>query len=134
MMKQTIIVAVALLLSACATGSNHAPKYTYDQIMVINNSKESIQNLTITSADSGGIFSCENIAALGICTKQYGRRSYKEGAFSVDWVFGDSVRQTNEVGIKVPAYNSPGVPLIFVLEISPEGVMSAYFKQDARWN
>ena len=134
MMNQTIIVTVALLLSACATGSNHAPKYTYDQIMVINNSKESIQNLTITSADSGGIFSCENIAALGICTKQYGRRSYKEGAFSVDWVFGDSVRQTNEVGIKVPAYNSPGVPLIFVLEISPEGVMSAYFKQDARWS
>ena len=134
MKKETIIVTVVLLLSACATGTNHAPTYTYNEIMVINNSKESIRSLTVTTAESGGIFSCENIAALGVCSDRFTRRRYKEGAFSVDWVFGDSVRQTNEVGIKVPAYNSPGVPLIFVLEISPEGVMSAYFKQDARWN
>jgi hypothetical protein len=129
MMKQTIIVAVALLLSACATGSNHAPTYTYDEIQVINNSKESIRSLTVTTAESGGIFSCENIAPLGVCSDRFTRRRYKEGAFSVDWVFGDSVRQTNEVGIKVPAYNSPGIPLLVVLEISEQGELSAYFKQ-----
>jgi hypothetical protein len=129
MKKQTIIVAVALLLSACATGSNHAPTYTYDEIQVINNSKESIRSLTVTTAESGGIFSCENIAPLGVCSDRFTRRRYKEGAFSVDWVFGDSVRQTNEVGIKVPAYNSPGIPLLVVLEISEQGELSAYFKQ-----
>ena len=132
MKKETIIVTVALLLSACATGTNHAPTYTYNEIMVINNSKESIRSLTVTTAESGGIFSCENIAALGVCSDRFTRRRYKEGAFSVDWVFGDSVRQTNEVGVEVPAYSSPGVPLRAVLEISPQGVMSAYFEQNSQ--
>jgi len=129
MKKQIIIVAVALLVSACATGSNLAPSYTYNEIHVINNSKQPIQNLTLRVADSGEIFSCENIAALGVCSDRFARRKYKEGAFSVDWKIGGSDRQTNEVGIKVPAYNSPGIPLIVVLEISEQGAMSAYFKQ-----
>jgi len=129
MKKQTIIAAVALLLSACATGSNHAPTYVYNEIQVINNSKEPIQKLALRTADSGDIFSCENIAALGVCSDRFARRQYKEGVFSVDWVFGGSDRQTNEVGIEVPAYNSPGIPLIVVLEISEQGVLSAYFKQ-----
>jgi hypothetical protein len=85
--------------------------------------------LTLRTADSGDIFSCENIAALGVCSDRFARRKYKEGAFSVDWVFGDSARQTVEVGVKVPAYNSPGVPLRAVLEISEQGVLSAHFKQ-----
>ena len=96
---------------------------------VVNNSKEPIQNLTLRVADSGEIFSCENIAALGVCSDRFARRKYKEGAFSVDWKFGGSDRQTNEVGIEVPAYNSPGIPLIVVLEISEQGALSAYFKQ-----
>jgi len=133
MMKETIIVAVALLLSACATGSNHTPKYTYDQIMVINNSQESIQNLTISAVDSSKIFSCENIVALGICSDRFSRRSYKEGAFNVDWVFGDSVRQTSEVGIKVPAYFTTGLALRVVLKISPEGTLSASFDQETKF-
>lgn len=131
MKNRYITIVAVLLLSACATGANHAPAYTYNEIRVINNSKQSIQKLTIREAGSERIFSCENIAALGICQDRFGRRRYREGAFSVDWVFGGSVRQTNEIGIQVPAYNSPGVPLRAVLEISSEGVMSAYFEQDS---
>ena len=129
MKKETIIVTVVLLLSACATGTNHAPTYTYNEIMVINNSKESIQNLTVTTAESGSIFSCENIAPLGVCSNRFARRRYTQNPFSVDWVFGDSARQTIEVGVKVPAYNSPGVPLRAVLEISEQGDISAYLEQ-----
>lgn len=133
MMKETIIVAVALLLSACATGSNHAPKYTYNEIMVINNSQESIQNLKISSVDSSNFFSCENIAALGVCLDRFSPRRYKEGAFGVDWVFGDSVRQTSEVGIGVPAYFTSGLALRVVLTISPEGTLSTSFEQETKF-
>jgi hypothetical protein len=132
MKKELLIVVFALLLSACATGSNREPSYSYSEFQVINNSNKSIRNLTVRSAESGDVFSCENIAPLGICQERFALRRYKKGAFSVDWVFGDSARQTNEVGIEVPAYNSPGVPLSAVLEISPEGTMSAYFKQESR--
>jgi hypothetical protein len=133
MKKETIIVTVALLLSACATGSNHAPRYTYNEIRVINNSQKSIQSLKVTTAESGSIFSCENIAPLGICSDRFARRRYKEGAFRVDWAFGDSVRQTSEVGIKVPAYFSTGLALRVELKISPEGTLSASFDQETRF-
>jgi hypothetical protein len=129
MNRETIIVAATLLLSACATGSDYAPTYTYNEFMVINNSKELIQNVTVKSADSDIIFSCESIAPLGVCQDRFTQRRYKERPFSIDWVFGDSVRQTNEVGVEVPAYDSPGVTLRAVLEISPEGAIKAYFKQ-----
>lgn len=132
MKKVTINVAAVLLLSACATGSNYAPTYTYNEFRVINNSKELIKNVTVKSADTDSVLQCESIAPLGICQQRFAPRRYKEGPFSIDWVFGDSVRQANEVGVEVPAYNSPGVPLRAVLEISPEGAIKAYFRRDSK--
>lgn len=129
MIKGTIFAALVLVLSACATGSDLGPSYTYNEIQVINNSKQSIQNLTLSVAGSGEVFSCENIAPLGVCSDRFARRRYKEGAFTIDWAVGGSDRQTIEVGLEVPAYNSPGIPLIVVLDISEQGALSAYFKQ-----
>jgi hypothetical protein len=132
MMKGTIFLAVALLFSACATSSDNAPRYTYNEVLIINNSKELIQNVTIRSADNERFFSCDNIAPLGICSNRFGRRPYKQDPFSIEWVFGNRARQTDEVTVKVPAYSSPGVPLRGVLEISPQGTITAYFEQDSR--
>lgn len=133
MKKETLIVVTALLLSACATGSNLGPTYTYEEIEVVNNSKQPISNLTIRVAGSGDgsdrVFSCESIIALGICQQRFSRLRYKEGGFVADWVAGDSGRQTAEIGVEVPAYSSPGVPLSVEFSISPEGVMTAEFKQ-----
>lgn len=133
MMKETIFVAVALLLSACATGTGQGPNYTYNQILIINNSKELIKNVTIRSADADSFFSCDNIAPLGICTNRFGRRPYRQRPFSIEWVFGDRVQQTDVVTLKVPAYDSTGVPLRGVIKISPQGSMSAYFEQNSGW-
>jgi len=132
MKKVTINVAAVLLLSACATGSNYAPTYTYNEFRVINNSKELIKNVTVKSADTDSVLQCESIAPLGICQQRFTPRRYKEGPFSIDWVFGGSVRQTSELGIEVPAYNSPGAPLRAVLEISPQGEIKAYFRRDSK--
>ncbi len=129
MSKKYMIVAVALLLSACATGTDHGPRYTYNEILIVNNSKELIQNVTISSAETGRVFSCDNIAPLGICSNRTGRRPYEESLLQIDWVFGNRARQTDEMMLAVPAYFEPGLPLRGVLEISPQGEISAYFKQ-----
>jgi len=70
MMKYYILLALALLLSACATGSGQGPPYTYNQILIVNNSKELIQEVTISSAAIGSSLSCGNIAPLGICSNR----------------------------------------------------------------
>lgn len=133
MMKQTFLVAVALLFSASVTAANLGPTYTFEEIQVLNNSKQPIRNLTIRVAGSSDgadrVFSCESIIALGLCQQRFSRVRYKEGGFVVDWTFGDSEPQTTEMEVKVPASGSPGIPLIAMFSISPEGEMSAYFKQ-----
>lgn len=133
-MKGIIFLAVALLLSACATTSDHGPKYTYNEVLIINNSKELIKNVTIRSANNDRFFSCENIAPLGVCSNRFGRRPYKQDPFNIEWVFGNRVQQAEKVTLKVPAYSSPGVPLRGVLEISPQGTISAYFEQNSGGN
>lgn len=132
MKSEAITVAGALLLSACATGSNYAPTYTYNEFRVINNSKELIGELSVRSAETDRVLQCESIAPLGLCQQRFAPRRYKQGPFSIDWIFGDSVRQTNEIGVEVPAYNAPGTPLRAVLEISPEGEIRAYFRRDSK--
>ena len=132
MRQQTLILVGALLLSACATGTNYAPTYNYNIFRVINNSKEPIQNVTVKPAGTDRVLRCERIAPLGLCQQRFAPRRYKEGPFTIDWVSGDSLRQTNEVGIEAPAYSSPGIPLILVFSISPEGDIKAYFRRDSK--
>ena len=132
MMKKTIFAAIALVLSPCATAANQGPIYTYNELLIINNSQELIRSVTIRAGDTGGVFSCFNIAALRVCSNRFGRRRYTQAPFSVDWVLGDSARQTYEVEIAVPAYNSPGMPLRVVFEVSPQGAISAYIEQNSQ--
>jgi hypothetical protein len=134
MLKNYLIVAVALLLSACAAGSNYAPVYTYNEILIINNSRELIQDVTISSAATGRSFGCANIAPLGICSNRMASRRYKESPLQIDWVFGNNVRQTDELTLTVPAFYQPGLPLRAVFEISPQGEISAYFEQKSPMN
>jgi hypothetical protein len=132
MKKATIMVAAVVLLSACASGSNYAPTYSYNEFRVINNSQESIRSLSVKTTATDIVLQCESIAPLGICQQRFAPRRYKESAFTIDWVFGDTVRQTSEVAVEVPAYNAPGAPLIAVLEISAQGAIRSYFKRDSK--
>jgi hypothetical protein len=134
MLKNYIIVAVALLLSACAAGSKYEPNYTYNEILIVNNSKELIKDVSISSAATGRSFSCGNIAPLGICSNRMAPRRYKKSPLQIDWVFGNSARQTDAISPTVPAYFQPGLPLRAVFEISPQGEISAYFEQDSPMN
>ena len=132
MKKEFVIASVALLLSACATGSNRGPTYSYEQIEVVNNSEKPIRDMTVRATGTDHVFNCESIIPLGVCQSRFAARRFKEGSFSIDWVFGDSAAQTSEIEAAVPAYNSPGTPLTVMIEISPEGVITVYFKQEPR--
>jgi hypothetical protein len=100
MKKATIMVAAVVLLSACASGSNYAPTYSYNEFRVINNSQESIRSLSVKTTATDIVLQCESIAPLGICQQRFAPRRYKESAFTIDWVFGDTVRQTSEVAVE----------------------------------
>lgn len=128
MKKNYLILMAGLLLSACATGYN--PTYHYNEILVVNNSRQLIQDVTISASESGRQFSCGNIAPLGICSDRFPRRRYEQNPIRISWVFGGSAGQTSEFVLEVPATMSTGLPLRGVLAISPKGEIAAYFEQE----
>jgi hypothetical protein len=48
----------------------------------------------------------------------------------IGWVFGNTSGQTDEFILEVPATFSTELPLRGVLDISPQGSISAYFQQE----
>ena len=103
-----------------------------NEIQVINNSREMIQQVTVSVPSTGATFGCGNIAPFGICSNRMGKRRYEYNPIKIDWVFGNTAGQTEEFVIDVPAYFATGVPLRAMLAFSPEGVLSAYFEQETR--
>ena len=101
-----------------------------NEIRVVNNSREMIQQVTVSVLSTGATFSCGNVAPLGICSNRIGKRRYEYNPIKIDWVFGNSAGQTEEFVIEVPAYFSTGVPLRAELAFSPKGELSAYFEQE----
>ena len=129
-MKQKYhVILVLLLMSACASDGDYGPTYKYNQILIVNNSKELIKDINILAETTNRSFGCSNIAPLGICSNKTSPRRYSEGPVRVDWVFGNNPRQTVELTPSVPAYFQPGLPLQVILEISPQGELSAKFEQ-----
>ena len=127
-MKNYTILLLGLLLSACATG--HEPQYFYNEILIVNKSKVVVQDVTISADETGRMFSCGNIAPLGICSNKIPRRRYMKSPITLAWVFGNTARQTEKFRLEVPTAMSTEFPLRGVLEISPQGSVSAYFEQD----
>ena len=129
MKKNYNYVILGLLLSSCAT--SYEPQYFYNEILVINKSREVIQDVRVSAEATGRSFNCGNIAPLGICSNKTPLRLYMKSPITIAWIFGNTARQTDEFILEVPALMNREFPLRGVLEISPQGSISAYFEQDA---
>jgi len=128
MMKKYFILIPGLLLSSCAT--SYESLYSYNEILIINRSRELIQDVTISAGETNRTFSCGNIAPRGICSDKFPARQYMKNPIRIGWVFGNTSGQSNDFVLEVPATFSTEYPLRGVLEISPQGSISAYFQQE----
>lgn len=132
MMKKYFILIPGLLLSSCVT--SYESPYSYNEILIVNRSRQLIQDVTISAGETNRRFSCGNIAPLGICSDKFPRRPYLKSPIRISWVFGNTSGQSNDFVLEVPATYSTEFPLRGVLEISPQGSISAYFQQDTPVN
>ena len=130
MVRLILLASFTLALTACAGSGIHAPGYTYNEILIVNNSDEVIRNVKVTAADNRVVVSCEQIAALGVCSKRFGRRPFTQAPFVVESTFGSNTPQVDEIAIQAPAYFSPGLSVRAVFEYSTQGVISAHINQE----
>jgi hypothetical protein len=127
-MKKLSVLITSLFLSSCATSYNS--DYFYNEILIINNAGILVQDVTISAGETGRMFSCGNIAPRGICSDKFPQRRYMKNPIRIAWVFGNTTGQTEAFVLEVPATFTTAFPLRGVLEIDPQGSISAYFQQD----
>jgi hypothetical protein len=129
MQMQSLVSAVvlALALSACATDYN--PRYRLAEIVVNNNTRDAVQDVTIRAGDR--VFSCGNIAPLGMCSNRLAGYVRQVNVIDVEWTLGNDAQRRESLEARVPATFSVGRPLMGVLDIEPQGVIEASFRQFA---
>lgn len=127
MMNKSLLFGCVLLLTACA--GKYQPSYIYSQVEVNNNSNETLAGVSVELTGVGRTFDCGDIGPLRNCFFGAGKRRYVDGPIEVDWAYAGGPNQSSEFVIVPPADYATGVPLRVVIDVSPEGEMTAYFRQ-----
>jgi hypothetical protein len=122
----TAVVLAALTLSACATSYN--PRFRIYEVVVNNNTRETVRDVTIRT--NNRVFSCGNIAPLGICSNRFAGYVFQTNLVDIEWSLGTAAPRRESVEVAVPATFSRGLSVRGVLEIESEGGIRAYFMQD----
>lgn len=118
---------LSLTLVACATSYN--PRYRIYEIVINNNTREPVRDVTIRA--NNRVFSCGNIAPLGICSNRFAGYAYQTSTVDIEWSLGNDAPRRETLQVAVPATFSLGAPLRGVVEIEPQGRIDAYFRQDS---
>ena len=127
-MTKYIYTLIACLL-VVGPAVAYQPKYLFSEILVVDNSSETIRGVTLRDKSSGDVYSCGDIVPFGICTNPFGKRRYKNNPIEIEWSFGSGASRTDEFVIKPPAFHIVSIAMSAVLEISEQGSIEAYFDQ-----
>ena len=128
-MRSLFVFTIACLITACA--SNYQPTYYYNEIRVLNNSSQSLRNLSIRVPATGAEFSCGNVAPRGLCSNRFGARKYRYNPIQIEWGYGKNPIKTQEFTVPVPATFSLGVKIQGVVEVRDTGELQVYFEQES---
>ena len=121
-------ITIACLLTACATVPG--PTYYYDEIVILNQSRDLLRDVEIKAAGTERVFSCGNVAPRGICSNRFRPREYRGNPVSVAWQVGDGQRRSRVFQLELPPSFIPEIPFRGVLVIGANGGVSAYLQQD----
>ena len=120
------VMLAALTLSACATSYN--PRFRIHEVVVNNNTRDTVRDVTIRT--NNRVFSCGNIAPLGICSNRFAGYVFQTNLVDIEWALGTGAPRRESLEVSVPATFSRGLSVRGILEIDSEGVIRAHFMQD----
>ena len=130
-MSRTLLT-LSLLFVASAAAASYEPSYTYNRIYVVNDSQDTLGNVTVEDTRHGRTHSCGDIAPMATCTLAFGSRSYRQNPLRVSWAQGDAARQTEELQLKVPLTLASGPVIRGVITVGADGSLSSSADQPAR--
>jgi hypothetical protein len=127
-MKALNLIALCLLVSACATGYN--PRYYYSDIEIANLTGATIRNVRVQIGPGGRILECAEVTKDRLCQQRFGKRLYPQAEIQLSWETSDGKPMSAQMNPSVPVTFSPGPPLRVMMDIAPDGSVEFYFKQD----
>ncbi len=123
-------LALVLLGLACTTTVAYAQNYSFNRVMVVNNSDQLLRDVSVRDVRTGRVHDCDDVGPLGVCTRNLGNRRLGDGDFEITLAQGDAAARTESFTPSVPAYYYTGLPLQMIFDISDNGELSFYFKQE----
>ena len=126
--KNTCALVLLWLLAGCA--GLQGPAYTYNEVIIINQSRVPILDVVVAATESGKLFSCGNIAPRGICSNEFQPQTYRGDPIQVSWVVGDARRRNETIELTLPTSFVAELPMRGVFVISDQGDISAYLQQE----
>ena len=126
--KNTGAAVLLWLLAGCA--GLQGPAYTYNEIVIVNQSRVPVRDVVVAATESGKLFSCANIAPRGICSNEFQPQTYRGDPIQVSWVVGDARRRNATIELTLPTSFVAELPMRGVFVISDRGDISAYLQQE----
>ena len=130
-MNKYLLSGVVLLLSACATSYEFS--YSYNEIVVANNSSRNLQEVSFTIPETGRSYDCGTIGPNRVCAKKFGTRRYQNQPIRVEWTSGGGSRESKEIMLPAPPSDMAGDPIKGVLKYGSQGVWTADSFQKIRF-
>ncbi|MDJ0779959.1 MAG: hypothetical protein QNJ85_18975 [Gammaproteobacteria bacterium] len=124
-------LALVLLGLACTTTVAYAQNYSFNRVMVVNNSDQLLRDVSVRDVRTGRVIDCDDVGPLRVCRQNLGSRRLGDGNFEITLAQGDAAPRTESFTPSVPAYYSTGRALQMIFDISEKGELSFYFKQES---
>jgi hypothetical protein len=129
--KSAIFRFAILVLLQAGCSSLQSPSYTYNEIVIINQTGSAVRDVAVSSTESGRSFSCGNIAPRGTCSNRFPPRPYRASPVQIDWMIGNGARHSKIIELTLPPSFVVEIPLRGVLVIDTQGQISTYLQQGA---
>jgi hypothetical protein len=120
---------LVLLQAGCS--SLQSTGFTYNEIVIVNQTGSAVRDVVVSSTESGRSFSCGNIAPRGICSDQFPPQPYHASPVQIDWMMSNGTRQSQTIELTLPPGFVVELPLRGVLVIDAQGQVSTYLQQQA---
>jgi len=132
-MSKIINIAWLGIFVSLQTGcsSTPSPGFSYNEIVIVNQMRSPVRDVSVSATESGRMFSCGNIAPRGICSNKFPSRPYRASPVQIDWTIGNGSRNSKIIELTLPASFVVELPLRGVLLIDARGQVSAHLQQEA---
>jgi hypothetical protein len=127
-MKKHLIVMLSLSALACATGYN--PRYSFNEIQVVNLSAGMIANVRIGFVGSPRTLACDEVAKYAMCADRFAGRYYPQQGIELSWTHTDGSRKSDLFAPAIPVTFNPVFPLRIVMEVNADGSVKPFYEQE----